>query len=67
MGPPGCGKTDHAKKLAQKYKLQYIKVTELVKDFIRNEPNPSNASELRQRLEQCKPCKLDYNLKLRSP
>jgi len=67
MGPPGCGKTDHAKKLAQKYKLQYIKVTELVKDFIRNEPNPSNASELRQRLEQCKPCKLDYNLKFRSP
>jgi broad-specificity NMP kinase len=59
MGPPGCGKTDHAKKLAQKYKLQYIKVTELVKDFIRNEPNPSKASELRQRMEQCKACKLN--------
>lgn len=21
MGPPGCGKTDHARKLASKYKL----------------------------------------------
>ena len=47
MGPPGCGKTDHAKKLAQKYKLQYVKVNELVKDYIRNEPNPSKAQELK--------------------
>jgi len=57
MGPPGCGKTDHAKKLAQKYKLQYVKVNELVKDYIRNERNPSKAQELRQRLDNCKPCK----------
>lgn len=57
MGPPGCGKTDHAKKLAQKYKVQYVKVNELVKDYIRNERNPSKAQELRQRLDNCKPCK----------
>jgi SpoVK/Ycf46/Vps4 family AAA+-type ATPase len=58
MGPPGCGKTDQAKKLAQKYKLQYVKVSELIKDYIRNEANPSKASELKQRLDTCKPCKI---------
>jgi adenylate kinase len=60
MGPPGCGKTDHAKKLAQKYKLQYVKVSELLKDYIRNEKNPSKASELKQKLDTCKPCKQFY-------
>jgi SpoVK/Ycf46/Vps4 family AAA+-type ATPase len=39
MGPPGCGKTDHARKLANKYKLQYVKVSELIKDLIRTETN----------------------------
>ena len=58
MGPPGCGKTDHAKRLAQKYKLQYVKVSELIKDYIRNERNAEKAAELRQRLDNCKPCKL---------
>ena len=60
MGPPGCGKTDHAKKLAQKYKLQYVKVSELLKDYIRNEKNPSKASDLKQKLDTCKPCKQFY-------
>ena len=39
MGPPGCGKTYHAKKLAEKYKLQYVKVSHMIKDHIRNEQN----------------------------
>jgi len=47
MGPPGCGKTTHAKRLAQKYKLQYVKVSELIKDYIRNESNAGKAAELR--------------------
>jgi SpoVK/Ycf46/Vps4 family AAA+-type ATPase len=57
MGPPGCGKTDHAKNLAQKYKLQYVKVSEMVKDLIRNEKDQVKASDLRSRLDNCKPCK----------
>jgi SpoVK/Ycf46/Vps4 family AAA+-type ATPase len=35
MGPPGCGKTDYATKLARKYKLQYVKVSHIIKDLIR--------------------------------
>lgn len=57
MGPPGCGKTDHARKLASKYKLQYVKVSELIKDLIRTETNQVRAQDLRSRLENCKPCK----------
>jgi adenylate kinase len=55
MGPPGCGKTEHARKLAQKYKLQYVKVSEMVKDLARTEPNPVKAQELNARLESGKP------------
>lgn len=57
MGPPGCGKTDHARKLAQKYKLQYVKVSEMIKDLIRTEPNKVTAADLKFRLENQKPCK----------
>lgn len=35
MGPPGCGKTDYAVKLAKKYKLQYVKISHIIKDLIR--------------------------------
>ena len=47
MGPPGCGKTEQARRLAEKYKLQYIKVSHMLKDAIRNEPNAAKASEMR--------------------
>jgi AAA+ superfamily predicted ATPase len=57
MGPPGCGKTDHAKRLADKYKLQYVKVSHMIKSLIRNETDPVKANDLRQRLSTCKPCK----------
>lgn len=61
MGPPGCGKTEHARRLADKYKLQYIKVAHIIKDMIRTEPNATKANEMRQRLENCKPCNI-YSL-----
>lgn len=57
LGPPGCGKTEHAKKLAAKYKIQYIKVLEMVKDHIRNEKDRAKADDLKQRLENAKPRK----------
>ena len=58
LGPPGCGKTEHAKKLAAKYKVQYVKVSEMVKDHIRNQKDKAKADDLKQRLENAKPCKL---------
>ena len=59
LGPPGCGKTEHAKKLAAKYKIQYVKVAEMVKDYlIRNgEKDRAKAEELKTRLENAKPRK----------
>lgn len=58
MGPPGCGKTSNAKRLAQKYKLQFVKVSEMIKDQIRNEKSATTAADLRDRLENSKPCKI---------
>ena len=60
MGPPGCGKTEQAKRLALKYKLQYVKVSEMIKDQIRNENNVTKAQDLRSRLENCKPCNTTF-------
>jgi len=57
LGPPGCGKTEHAKKLAAKYKIQYVKVSEMVKDHIRNQKDRAKAEDLKQRLENAKPRK----------
>lgn len=37
MGPPASGKKLHATKLAQKFKLQYIKVKHLAKEMLRKE------------------------------
>jgi SpoVK/Ycf46/Vps4 family AAA+-type ATPase len=37
MGPPGCSKSEHAKRIADKYKLSYIKVSHMVKDMIRGD------------------------------
>ena len=56
MGPPGCGKTGYAQKLAEKYKLQYVKVTHIIKDLIRSEGNSSKGKDLRERLEHAIPC-----------
>ncbi len=64
MGPPGCGKTEHAKRLAQKYKVQYVKLSELVKDAIRTETDQLRASVLKQHLDSCKPCKSIHILQL---
>lgn len=35
LGPPGCGKTKVAFKIADKYKITYIKVSHMIKDLIR--------------------------------
>ena len=55
MGPPGCSKTEHAQHLSYKYKVQYVKVSHLIKDFIRNDKNKERAVEMRSLLESCKP------------
>lgn len=37
MGPPGCGKAEYAKQIAERFQLQYIKVKHIIKDIIRTE------------------------------
>lgn len=37
LGPPGCGKTELALKVAQKYKVTYVKVAHIIKDYLRDE------------------------------
>lgn len=39
LGPPGCGKSLYAKRVAEKYRLSYIRVKNLIKDLIRAEGN----------------------------
>lgn len=51
MGPPGCGKSYHAKKVAEKYKLAYIRTSTLVKDMIRRDSSTSTAKEIKEKLE----------------
>ena len=50
MGPPGCGKTNHARAIAEKYKLAYVKVSHMVKDLIRKEGNSLKGKDLKARL-----------------
>lgn len=57
MGPPGCGKTDHARNLAQKYKLQYVKISHIIKDLIRTEGKSAKGKDLKERLDSASPCK----------
>jgi adenylate kinase family enzyme len=64
MGPPGCGKTEHAQRLADKFKVQYVKVAHLIKDHIRNEKDKAKAAELRALLESCKPFPNDFIINL---
>merc|ERR1711898_11642 len=49
MGPPGVELREHASALSQKYKLIYIDVDQLVKDFIRREGE--TAQDLRQMIK----------------
>lgn len=37
LGPPGCGKTAIALKIAHKYQLTYVKVSHMIKDLIRKD------------------------------
>ena len=50
MGPPGCGKSTHAKKVAEKYKLAYIRASTLVKDLVRTQGHTNQGKELKQKL-----------------
>jgi replication-associated recombination protein RarA len=36
LGPPGSGKTELANKIAMKYKLTYVKVNHMIKDYQRS-------------------------------
>lgn len=58
MGPPGCGKSQHARKIAEKYNIAYIKVSHMIKDIIRQEANSLKAKDLKSRLSTANPCKL---------
>ena len=46
FGPPGCGKTELAVKIAETFKISYLKVNHLVKDFIRKEGDSETAKDL---------------------
>ena len=50
MGPPGCGKSHHARKVAEKYKLAYIRTSTLVKDMIRRDSQSASAKEIKEKL-----------------
>lgn len=50
LGPPGSQKEKFAQKVADKYKLVYIRVSQLITDHIRREDNKEYAEELRSRL-----------------
>ena len=50
LGPPGSQKERFAQQIADKYKLVYIRVSQLITDHIRREENKEYAEELRARL-----------------
>ena len=50
MGPPGTEKESIALRVAAKYQLVYVQVTQLVKDAIRRERNTPFAKDLANRL-----------------
>lgn len=55
MGPPGSETEEQAIKIAEKYKLVYVQVTQMLKDAIRREGNTSLALDLATRLENNEP------------
>lgn len=57
MGPPGSETEEQAVKIAQKYKLVYVQVTQMLKDAIRREGETQLAQDLAQRLQNNEPRK----------
>lgn len=58
MGPPGSGKTQHAVRLAQKFKLQYVKVKHMITDLIRQVgPKSAKGKMLKENLANGDPSK----------
>lgn len=55
MGPPGSCTEEHAIKIAQKYKLVYVPVTQMLKDAIRREGDTQVAQDLAARLANNEP------------
>ena len=47
LGPPGCGKTDYGRKIAEKYKLQYVKISHIIKELIRTEGKSAKGKDLK--------------------
>lgn len=56
MGPPGCGKGEQAKKLAAKFKLQYVNVDHMIKDLIRTEGKSEKGKDLQHRVANGESC-----------
>lgn len=57
MGPPGSDTEAQAVKIANKYKLVYVQVTQMLKDAIRREGDTQLAQDLAARLQNNEPCK----------
>jgi len=55
MGPPGSGTEHQAIAIAQKYKLVYVQVTQMLKDAIRREGDTQLAIDLAARLQANEP------------
>lgn len=55
MGPPGSQTEKYAIKIANKYKLVYVQVTQMLKDAIRREGDTQLALDLATKLEKNEP------------
>jgi len=55
MGPPGSETEQQAIKIAQKYKLVYVQVTQMLRDAIRREGETQLAQDLAARLQNNEP------------
>lgn len=61
MGPPCSDTEEHARKIAEKYKLVYVQVTQMLKDAIRREGETELAQDLADRLQSGQPRKSNPN------
>ena len=57
LGPPGSEKQQHALRIAQKYQLIYINVTQLLKDYIRRGDNSTFYKDMAFKLKNDQPGK----------
>ena len=57
LGPPGSQTEQQAVKIAEKYKLVYVQVTQMLKDAIRREGDTPLAQDLATKLHNNEPCK----------